>query len=106
MKVQRALELFNVTEHPRTVAGITRTLGAPLVCARPHLAQPSIVGIVVAWELSWYRYETDLADENGAVRVVEQGTELDELEPADREANVAADELGALHLLSQAAPHA
>ena len=29
LKIERALELFNASEHPRTVAGIARTLGPP-----------------------------------------------------------------------------
>jgi hypothetical protein len=36
------------------------------------------------WELSWYRFEVDLGDEAAGVRLVTQGTELSELEPADQ----------------------
>src|SRR5215213_10251099 len=35
LKVERALELFNASDHPRTVGGVARSLGAPAVCARP-----------------------------------------------------------------------
>ena len=97
MKVARALEVFNAGEHPRTVAGIARSLGPPIVTARPSLTEGSVVTIVVAWELSWYRYEIDLADEAAGGRVVAQGAELSELEPADQAPNAAADERGALH---------
>ena len=45
-----------------------------------------MVGIVVAWELCWYRYEVDLADEAAGVRVAAQGYELDELPPRTRRA--------------------
>ena len=52
----------------------------------------------MAWELSWYRFEVDLADEAAGPRVAGQGSELDELDPEDRTPNAAADETGALHL--------
>lgn len=97
LKIARALELFNASAHPRTVGGVARSLGAPIVTARPSATEGSIVTIVVGWELSWYRYEVDLADEAAGVRVTAQGTELDELEPGDRAPNAAADERGALH---------
>ena len=97
MKVTRALELFNLGEHPRTVAGIARSLGAPLVTARPSATEGSVVTVVIAWSLSWYRYEIDLADEATGARVVAQGTELEELDPADQQPNAGADDRGALH---------
>jgi hypothetical protein len=54
--------------------------------------------VVAAWELCWYRYEVDLADELPSVRVAAQGAELDELEPTELECNAAADEDGVLAL--------
>lgn len=98
LKVTRALEVFNASPHPRTVAGVARSLGAPLVAARPSATEGAIVTIVVGWELSWYRYEVDLGDEAAGVRVSGQGQELSELEPADQAANATADERGGLHL--------
>jgi hypothetical protein len=98
LKVARAVELFNASEHPRTVSGVARSLGAPVVAVRPSQTEGSVVMIVVAWELSWYRYEVDLGNEAAGVRVTEQGSELDELDPDDQTANAAADEAGRLHL--------
>lgn len=90
-----AIERFNQSEHPRTIAGVARSLGAPVVVARALEEPASIVTIVVSWELCWYRYEIDL--DGGAVRSAGQGYELEELEPADRvEANAVADEYGTL----------
>jgi hypothetical protein len=97
MKAARAVELFNASDHPRTVAGVARSLGAPGVAVRPG-DDGSLVGIVVAWELCWYRYEVDLAEGPGAVRVAGQGYELTELAPEDQDANAAADEHGGLAL--------
>ena len=98
LKMTRAIELFNASDHPRTVAGVARSLGAPLVSVRPSATEGSVVGITVAWELSWYRFEVDLADEAAGVRVIAQGTELAELDDADRVPNGTADERGELAL--------
>jgi hypothetical protein len=92
-----AIERFNRSEHPRTVAGVARSLGAPVVVVRPTEAQSSLMSIVVSWELCWYRYEVDLSDGGAAVRLAGQGYELDEIAVEDRvEANAAADEYGTL----------
>jgi hypothetical protein len=98
LKVERALEVFNASEHTRTVGGIARSLGAPAVSARPLPDRPSVVGIAVMWELSWYRFEIDLSDEAGGVRQIAQGAELSELDADEQIANAAADERGGLHL--------
>jgi hypothetical protein len=98
LKVERALEVFNAGEHPRRVAGVARSLGAPSVSVRPVEEAGSLVAIVVAWELCWYRYEVDLGDEAAGARVAGQGTELSELQAMDCLVNAAADELGALSL--------
>lgn len=92
-----AIERFNASEHPRTVAGVARSLGAPVVVVRPVEGHGSLVTIVVSWELCWYRYEADLSDDGTAVRLAGQGYELTEIPVEDRvEANAAADEYGAL----------
>jgi hypothetical protein len=98
LKMSRALELFNASEHPRKVAGVARSLGEPIVAVRPSATEGSVVGITVAWELSWYRFEVDLADEAAGVRVIAQGTELAELDDADRVPNASSDERGELAL--------
>jgi hypothetical protein len=98
LKMQRALEVFNASDHTRTVGGVARSLGAPAVCVRPRQDRPSVVSITVMWELSWYRFEIDLSDEAGGVRRDAQGDELAELVPEEQEVNAAADERGGLHL--------
>jgi len=100
MKVERALEVFNAGEHPRRVAGVARSLGEPSVVARPLADSGSVVSIVVAWELSWYRYEVDLGDEAAGAIVAAQGTELGELAQEDLLVNAAADAHGVLSRLS------
>lgn len=97
-KVASAVDAFNASEHPRTVAGVARSLGAPGVSVRPSEARPSVVNVVVSWELCWYRYEVDLSDDGPGVRLSGQGYELDELPPEELEVNASANERGALAL--------
>jgi hypothetical protein len=96
VKVERALEVFNAGEYPRRVAGVARSLGEPSVAVRPVADSGSVVAIVVAWELCWYRYEVDLGDEAAGAWVAAQGTELGELAEEDRLVNAVADDHGAL----------
>jgi hypothetical protein len=100
MKRARAVDVFNGSDRPRTVAALARSLGAPFVVVRPSDTEGSIVTIVVGWELCWYRYEVDLADEGAGVRQTGQGDELTELHQADTVPNAAADERGELQLVS------
>ncbi|MEA2167846.1 MAG: hypothetical protein QOF76_1146 [Solirubrobacteraceae bacterium] len=100
LKMERALDVFNISQYPRTVAGVSRSLGAPEVCVRTSDQEPSVVSIFVMWELSWYRFEVDLSDEAGGARKVAQGAELSELEAAERAVNATADERGRVELIS------
>jgi hypothetical protein len=97
-KVASAVEVFNSSEHLRTVAGVARSLGSPEVSVRPSDERPSAVNLVISWELCWYRYEVDLSDEVPTVRVAGQGYERDELTLQEREPNATADERGVLSL--------
>jgi hypothetical protein len=96
VKVERALELFNASEHPRKIAGIARSLGEPWITAVPASAAPSEVLIVVAWELSWYRFRVDLGDAEEPVVLLDQGLELAEIDAELREWNASADADGRL----------
>jgi hypothetical protein len=91
VKVERALDLFNGSEHQRTVVGLARTLGPPWITALPDLDQQSEVTMVVAWELSWYRFRIDLGDEHDPVVMLEKGEEIDEIESDLREWNATMD---------------
>ena len=62
-KIASAVELFNGSEHRRTIAGVARSLGAPTCRVRPADESASLVNVVASWELCWYRYEVDLSDE-------------------------------------------
>jgi hypothetical protein len=100
-KIASAIDLFNASEHARTIAGVARSLGSPAVSIRPEEGHPSIVKVVAAWELCWYRYEIDLSDEPSGVRLAAQGLELEELSEEEREGNATADADGLLALRGQ-----
>jgi hypothetical protein len=98
-KVSSAIEAFNGSEHPRTLAGIARSLGPPIVTVLPVEGRPSLVYVVAAWELTWYRYEIDLAEEDHTgVRVAAQGDELAELDGEELTPNAVCDDRGSLAL--------
>ena len=91
VKVERALELFNGSGHQRTVAGLARTLGSPWVSALPDPNQSSAVTVLVAWELSWYRYRVDLGDEDDPVMMLDKGEEIDQIDESLRAWNAGLD---------------
>ncbi len=97
-KIASAVDLFNGSEHRRTIAGVARSLGAPTVSVRPAEDGLSLVNVVASWELCWYRYEVDLSEEVPTVRLSAQGYELDELPAEERSANAVSDERGSLSL--------
>jgi len=77
LKIGRALDLFNASEHPRTVAGLARTLGPPQAGAVTSDSSAAEVVLTIAWELSWYQFCVDLSDGREPVRLrVENGDTL------------------------------
>jgi hypothetical protein len=94
LKVERAVDLFNESEHPRTISGIARSLGEPRVSAVTSSQATAEVVITVAWDISWYRFVVDLADARQPVRMDARGQELDELSEEAREWNATATEEG------------
>lgn len=100
LKMARAVEVFNGSDQTRTIAGVARSLGEPAVCVRPSPTEGAVVQIVVGWELTWYRFEVDLGNEAAGVRITEQGSELAELDDADRVANAVFQNGGAVALVS------
>lgn len=98
VKVERALELFNGSEHTRSIAGIMRSLGEPWVAAAPDENAPSQVEVLIAWELSWYIYRIDLGDADDPVVLLEKGEDLDQVDPERAVWNVQASPDGRLAL--------
>ena len=99
--LQRAVELFNESEFPRRVAGVSRSLGPAEISVRAAEHLESVVLIVVAWELCWYRYEVDLSVEGAQAAVLAQGTELSRTRPGmSASSNAVASDSGLLSLAS------
>jgi hypothetical protein len=96
VKVERALDLFNGSHHHRTVAGLTRSLGPPFATAMPDPDAPSTVTVLVAWELSWYRYRVDLGDAAEPVSLQGKGDELADIDEPLRDWNAELDSDGRL----------
>jgi hypothetical protein len=96
LKLERAIELFNSSEHPRTVAGIARTLGSPQVSASTSGGSAAEVLLTVAWDISWYQFVVDLSDTTEPVRMEARGQELGELRPEARDWNARAQADGSL----------
>jgi hypothetical protein len=97
-RIRRAIDRFNRSEHRRTVAGLTRSLGSPRVAAITPADAPEQVRLTVAWDLSWYQWEVELSERETAVHSLGTGTEMSELGPADRAWNARAGEDGRLQL--------
>jgi len=96
VKIERALDLFNASEHQRTVAGLSRSLGLPWATALPDPDAPSTVTLVVAWELSWYRYRVDLGDAVEPVALQAKGDELADIDETLHDWNAGLDDKGRL----------
>jgi hypothetical protein len=97
-RIRRAIDRFNRSEHRRTVAGLTRSLGSPRVAAITPADSPDRVRLTVAWDLSWYQWQVELSERDTAVHSLGTGTEMSELGPADRAWNARAGEDGRLQL--------
>jgi len=96
VKIERALDLFNASEHQRTVAGLSRSLGLPWATALPDPDAPSTVTLVVAWELSWYRYRVDLGDAVEPVALQAKGDDLTDIDQSLHDWNAGLDDEGRL----------
>jgi hypothetical protein len=105
-RMRRAVERFNESEHPRVVAGLVRSLGEPRASVRNVAGMPRRVLITVAWELSWYRWEVGLNGEGSAIREVDKGSELHELDEAERKWNAKVGDDGQVRLERAAARRA
>lgn len=97
------MAIFNESEPSRTVAGLCRSLGQPTVSVGASAGSPSAVRITVAWELCWYQWCVDVADERRPVFELAKGGEVDELDRSSRHWNAAAERDGRLTLGAPAA---
>ncbi len=89
-RFERAIVRFNAGEAGRTVAGLTRTLGAPSVSVGDLAGEDDVVRVTVAWELTWYQWGVDLGDELRPVYELAKGFEVGEIDSAARQWNASA----------------
>jgi hypothetical protein len=99
---QRAVALFNSSSPGRAVAGLTRTLGVPKASVGASAGAPDLVRVTVAWELSWYQWGVDVADELRPVFEFGKGSEIDQLDAAAKQWNAVVGEDGRLRLADRA----
>ena len=100
---ERAVARFNSSEAGRTVARLTRTLGVPSASVGASAGAPDEVRITIAWELSWYQWGVDVADELSPVSELAKGGEIDQIDAAARQWNAAVGEDGRLRLAGEPA---
>lgn len=98
-EMEEALRMFNFSDHRRTVAGLTRTLGPPRACAIDIVAANGAPGfrVTVAWELTWYQWEIAASEHGIEVRESGKGETIDQLRAEDRNWNLMTGNDGTLH---------
>lgn len=89
-RFEQAVARFNSSDAGRTVAGLTRTLGAPSVSVGDLAGAADEVRVTVAWELTWYQWGVDLGDELRPVYELKKGFEVAEIEASARQWNASA----------------
>ena len=97
-RLSEAAVRFNSSQAARIVAGLSRALGHPRVSVGAIAGSQSEVRVTVAWELSWYQWGVDVADEKRPVFEIAKGTELDQLDGSARQWNAKAATDGRLSL--------
>jgi len=93
-----ALYAFNNSDHRRTVAGLSRTLGPPRATAlaiKNGGGKPAI-RLTIAWEITWYQWEVVPSGRGFEVRESSKGDTIDQLRTADRTWNLMVDADGTL----------
>jgi hypothetical protein len=77
--VVEAADLFNASDHRRSVAGIAKSLGPPKASIVPLSGVNTDLVITVAWDISWYQYR--VTPESGQpVRLAERGHDPGQLD--------------------------
>ncbi|MFL5899825.1 MAG: hypothetical protein ACJ75S_01300 [Solirubrobacterales bacterium] len=96
--LERAVGRFNASEAARTAAGLTRSMGRPRASVGAAAGSAREVRITIAWQLCWYQWGVDLADELRPVFLINRGEEVDQLDRSARQWNAKASEDGRLAL--------
>ena len=88
-----AADLFNASLFRRTVQGVARALGAPLVSIVPLSGVNSELVLTFAWEITWYQYRV-MPEAVQPLRLADRGADIAEIEPAFTNWNAQLDESG------------
>ena len=88
-----AADLFNASLFTRTVQGVARALGAPLVSIVPLSGVNSELVLTFAWEITWYQYRV-LPEAPQPIRLADRGADISEIEAAFTDWNAQLDESG------------
>ena len=88
-----AADLFNASLFTRTVQGVARALGAPLVSIVPLSGVNSELVLTFAWEITWYQYRV-LPEAPQPIRLADRGSDISEIEAAFTSWNAQLDENG------------
>ena len=95
LAVVEAADLFNASDHRRTVGGIAKSLGAPRVSIVPLSGVNSELILTIAWDISWYQYRVS-PEAPQPVRLADRGHDPAELDSTFTTWNARIDEDGRL----------
>src|SRR6185503_13674065 len=76
-----AADLFNASLFRRTIEGVAKALGAPLVSIIPLSGVNSELVLTFAWEITWYQYRV-LPEAGQPIRLADRGADISEIEAA------------------------
>ena len=88
-----AADLFNASLFRRTIEGVGRALGPPLISIVPLSGVNSELVLTFAWEITWYQYRV-LPEAGQPIRLADRGADISEIEAAFTEWNASLDESG------------
>jgi hypothetical protein len=88
-----AADLFNSSLFRRTIEGVARALGEPLVSIVPLSGVNSELALTFAWEITWYQYRVT-PEASQPIRLADRGADISEIEPAFTDWNGRLDESG------------
>jgi hypothetical protein len=88
-----AADLFNASLFRRTIQGVARALGAPMVSIVPLSGVNSELVLTFAWEITWYQYRV-LPEASQPIRLADRGSDIYEIEAAFTNWNAQLDESG------------
>jgi hypothetical protein len=88
-----AADLFNASLFTRTIQGVARALGSPLVSIIPLSGVNSELVLTFAWEITWYQYRV-MPESSQPIRLADRGSDIVEIESAFTDWNAQLDESG------------